>query len=283
MKLALGSVQFGVNYGVENLPPLELDEIKSIINIAQSNNIKIIDTASTYGKSEEILGKVLPENSDFKIVTKTLNTENPEDLEKTFNYSLKRLKKNSIYGLLIHEPELLMGNNANKVWKKLLALKNAGLVEKIGVSVYSNEEIDTILDKFDIDIIQIPLNIFDTRLIKSGHLKKLKDKQVEIHVRSVFLKGLLLKNPQNLPDYFKNYKNELETFHKELNKIKITPVEACINFVKNHEEIDYIIIGVRTNKQFSEIFNAYNKNFTFDYSGFNLNEKELLNPKLWKL
>lgn len=261
MKLALGTVQFGLDYGISNTEGMtSFDEILKLLDLAKKNGINTLDTAKEYGSSEEILGNCA---NGFEIVTKI---QNPIDFEQ----SLKKLKRDKLYGLLFHNADVLFKNP--EYLKEFEKLKKENKVEKIGVSVYYSEQIDIILENYNIDLIQLPINILDQRLLQSSHLKKLKDKNIEIHVRSIFLQGLLLmKNP---PDYFKPIKPILD----KINQNK----ELILGFVKNIDEIDKIVIGVNDSRQLQENIEAYNKDVDIDFSKFSINDTKFIDPSNWE-
>ena len=129
-----------------------------------------------------------------------------KEIEISIRNSLLRLNKKNIFGVHVHDPKLLINKNKFKVYKALQNAKQKKLIKYIGVSVYEIQEIKKILKFFKIDIIQIPLNILDNRFLKGGFLKKLKKKVKEIHARSIFLKGLLLKDSLSRPKYFDRWK-----------------------------------------------------------------------------
>lgn len=282
MKLGLGTVQFGLEYGINHKAVPSVEEIKNIIELSKLSGIKIIDTAYSYGNSEELLGQCFNNEHNFNIVTKTIKDTNPDKIGKAFEESLKRLNQKSVYGFMFHEPSVLLENNAKPLWNKLISLKDDGFVKKIGVSVYTAEEIDIILERFKIDIIQLPINLFDQRLIHSGHLKKLKDKGIEIHARSIFLKGLVFKKPDELSEYFNPYKEFFFRYHKIIEENNCSALELSLNFGKNIPEIDSILCGVRSVLQLKEIVDAYNKSCCVDYSELFVNDEKLLNPRFWQ-
>ncbi len=130
----------------------------------------------------------------------------------------------------------------------------------------------------------MPINILDRRLIENGYLKKLKEKNIEIHARSIFLQGLLIKQPEQLPQFFNPIKTLLNNYHKKLKAKNISPVEASLNFIKNINEIDYILIGINNNNQLLENIQAYNKNIeTIDFKQFSCTDENIINPTKWKL
>ncbi len=272
--LGLGTVQFGLDYGVSNQTgKTTFDEVEKIIEFASKCEIKVIDTAQAYGDSEVILGRA--GIGDFKVVTKiSLNG----DLEN----SLEALRTPSVYGVLAHNAQDLVASDI--LWDKFLGYKQQGLVSKIGVSVYDAAQIDKILDKYNIDIIQLPLSVYDQRLLKSGHLKILKQLGVEIHVRSCFLQGLLLMSPELLPDYFRAIKEHHEGYFSFLRQYGLTPIEGALVFLKSIEEVDCIICGVNNLTQFKELAYLMKQDYdNYQYEQFACDDKSIIEPVNWRL
>jgi len=211
MKLALGTVQFGLDYGITNQDgQVSLDEAKNILDFAKDNGINTLDTAPAYGNSEKILGQISTEN--FKVVTKTrhfdsleINNSDVKLLSSDFYHSLEYLRQDSVYGVLVHNADDLLKFGSEKLFKQLQELKQAEKIVKIGVSVYDHSQLQAILDNFDIDLVQLPFNILDRRMIDGGTFAKLQEKDIEVHARSVFLQGLLLMSEQNRPEKFNRW------------------------------------------------------------------------------
>jgi len=201
-KIALGGVQFGIDYGVaNNKGQVQIEEVQSILNYAKKNGVNILDTASGYGDSEGVLGKVGVDN--FQIITKTTSIkQGVNGVVRIFYQSLKNLKQKKAYGLLIHDIGEIEHKQFDTLLIELARLKRQGLVKKIGVSVYNSQQIDYVLDNFSIDLIQLPINILDQRLINDESLVKLKKHNVEIHARSALLQGLLLMSINTIPYWF---------------------------------------------------------------------------------
>ena len=164
-------------------------------------------------------------------------------------------------------------------------LKKKSLVKKIGVSVYTAQQIDTIANKFPIDIIQLPINVFDQHLIKNNYLQKLKKLNIEIHARSIFLQGLLLMDQESLDPFFDCLRPIFQKYLKYLQENNLSQLQAAINFITNLKEIDKIIIGICTCKQLKEIIdcikNIASNNLNFEE--FSYNDKKITNPSCWKL
>ncbi|MBK5276969.1 MAG: aldo/keto reductase [Desulfuromonadales bacterium] len=290
MKLGLGTVQFGMGYGISNQQgQTPVDEVARILSVAQRNNIRIVDTAALYGTSEESLGMVMPAGHTFRIVTKTVRFDAPrpsitlhdaELLESSFERSLQKLKSPTLYGLLLHNVKDLLASGGNLLYERMVTVKNRGLVSKIGVSVYAAEEIDRVLDAYDIDLIQLPVNVLDQRLITGGQLKKLKAAGVEIHARSPLLQGLLLMEPETLSPFFDSVKAHLKMYRAFLSKNGITPVQAAVGFAAAVEEIDAVICGVNNHRQLEELCAAPALN-NMNFHQFAINDDTILNPSKW--
>ncbi len=291
MRIGLGTVQFGQEYGISNKKGKPShDELKKIVNKAYESRMRFIDTAPSYN-CENILGELFAEMKDLKIVTKTphftakiIKNEEVQELEDSFQKSLLNLKREKVYGLLVHNSDDLLKPGGNKIWNKMLDLKLEGFVKKVGASVYTDEQIDSLLENYQLDIIQLPVNVLDQRLIRNGYLKKLKRLGVEIQARSVFLQGLLLMNPDELPPYFAPIKEHLKKYHEYIKDCGITPIEAAINFVLSFSEIDYSFIGANSYNEIEEIVSAINANKSHpDLSNFFLDNMLVLNPSKWLL
>jgi aryl-alcohol dehydrogenase-like predicted oxidoreductase len=280
MKLALGTVQFGLDYGVTNHDgQVTIDEVKNILDYAKGKSIDTLDTASGYGNSEQVLGEVGVNN--YRIITKTTPLKNGVDgVIKDFHQSLDSLNIGQVEGLLIHNIDDTKDKRFGELFHKLNNLKEEGLINKIGFSTYTPDQVDFLLENFDFDLIQVPFNVFDTRLVEGGQLKSLKKKNIEIHVRSVFLQGVLL-DFDNLSSYFSRWKKQFDKYQSTVEKSKLSLLEYALNFALNMKEIDKILVGVNSADQLKEIVQAKKKQSSL--SAFPIDDIALLNPGLWKI
>ena len=279
-KLALGTAQFGLDYGVTNSKgKVQVEEVELILGCAKENSINTLDTAASYGNSEEVLGSI--GISDFQIITKTIPLKNGVDeVIKHFKQSLTFLNKSSVNGLLTHNINEIEHKNFNTLFKELTELKRQGLVNKIGFSTYTPEQVDFLLKNFDFDLIQVPFNIFDNRLIQGGQLQALNNKGVEVHARSVFLQGVLL-DFNNLSNYFSPWKKEFSIYQETVKDNGLSLLECALNFVLNIREIDKVLVGVNSERQLKEIIQAVKRQSNL--SAYPINDINLLNPSLWKV
>ena len=274
-KLVLGTVQFGLQYGVNSAGRPSEEAVKSILTEASKGGITTLDTSSAYGNSEEILGECITPEEHFKIVSKYPKGTTP--VWEMFNSSLMRLKVDKLYGYLLHHFEVYKNNP--KIWDEFVALKETGRVEKIGFSLYSPEELDLILKNGSLfDLIQIPFNIFDKKFLP--YMKELHEKGVEVHVRSTFLQGLFFKDRNALPEKLlpmKKYLLQLDDFSK---KSGLSISEIALNYNLQNTYIDGVLIGVDNVEQLQVNLNSV-KDTPIDIE-IDVKEQELLNPVNWK-
>lgn len=291
MKIGLGTVQFGLNYGISNLNGMpSTTNAHEILDYARLNGVELLDTAALYGQSEAVLGHYA-HLKQFNVVTKTAQFKQAEisehetrHLEEVFKRSLALLKRESIHALMIHHADDLLVKGGGKLFERMQSWKAEGLVKKIGVSVYNYSQIDTILKHFDIDLIQLPINVLDQRLVYSGTLARLKDSHVEIHARSIFLQGLLLMDVKNLPSYLSQVRSVLVDYDETLNQNGLSRLQGSLMFAKSIPEIDYLIVGVTSVKELDGILKAARTNVThqIDWSRFRVDDEQVINPANWR-
>ena len=286
-KIALGAVQFGIDYGINSENgQIRPEEVRGILNYAYSQNIDLLDTAPAYGSSEKVLGEANVQN--FKVVTKTRHFDNAEIsnddidlLKKDFSCSLVDLRQESFYGVLVHDANDLLKPGSKKLFDQLESLKQAEKIKKIGVSIYDNKQLQSILENFDIDIVQLPFNILDKRLIDSGMLVKLQNRGIEVHARSVFLQGLLLMSEQSRPKKFKRWDALWKIWSDWLGDNQITALEAATRYATSIPEISKVLVGVDTKDQLKEIIIASDGILPNIPAELYTNDVNLLNPSNW--
>ena len=278
-KLALGTVQFGLDYGILNTTgQAPLEEVKKVLKLAKEHNIDTLDTAASYGNSEEVLGKIGV--NDFKIVTKTISLQlGVDNVLQSFYQSLTDLNTTNVDGLLIHNIEDAKDKQFDILYKELDKLKKDKLINKIGFSTYTPDQVDFLLDNFDFDLIQVPFNVFDTRLIEGNQLNLLNKKDVEIHARSVFLQGILL-NFKYLDSSFSKWTTQFDDYQKMVKNSGLSLLEYALNFALNTQEIDKVLVGVNNEKQLREVFKSVKEQEAL--SSYSICDVNLLNPSLWK-
>ena len=248
-KIGLGSVQFGIPYGISNQNgQTPFDEVAKILDFAFLRNIKIIDTASGYGTSESVIGDL--NKNRFEVVSKFMPSNSEVDIRKQLEKSLSLLKIESLYGYLAHRPLDLLDNIA--VWNELKKLKSEMKIKKIGFSLNTPEEYYQLkLAGLEPDLVQVPFNYFDTRF--KAVLIELKNAGCEVHTRSTFLQGLFFADTEKLPAFF----NELKPSIKNLqNNYKEELEGVLLSYVLQQEFIDVVIMGVENEGQLKKNINC---------------------------
>lgn len=285
MKLSLGTVQFGLEYGIANENGrVSGDSVREILAEAVSHGINSLDTAITYGESEQVLGQIGV--AGWQIVSKL--PAMPDETKDVGGWvtgqitdSLARLKVGHLYAVLIHRPDQLLGAHGRQLFEALEGLKKQGLTQKIGVSIYSPDELDRLYDGMHFDLVQAPLSILDRRLLESGWAQRLKQSGVEVHARSVFLQGLLLMPQALRPEKFLRWQNVWSEWSRWLNENRLTPVEACIRYVNSIKEVDKLIVGVDSAKQLLEILAATKEGLSNLPHWPQSIDNDLINPARW--
>ena len=278
-KIIIGTTQFGLPYGIMNFTKKnKKNELKKILSLAKKEMINDLYTSKYYGSAN----KFLIENnlSLFQIY---LKFKSSDIILKSFNNELKKLKskfkkKNII--IIIDGFELLNFKDSSKIYENLINLKKTKDIFKFGFSIYDFKNLKKICKRFKPDIIQCPYSIVDRRLEKNGLIQYFFENKIKIHVRSIFLQGLLLTNISTLPKKFLKWKKIFYDYDDFVRNYKITKIEGCLNFVINNKFINKVLIGVDNYKQFEEILTIRNnRKIKLPYIA-NFNEN-LINPSRW--
>ena len=183
---------------------------------------------------------------------------------------------------MLHNPNQLLSDSGKVLFRALENYKKNGVISKIGISIYSPSQLDLILPKFSIDIVQAPFNIVDRRILNSGWLEKLSKKNIETHIRSVFLQGLLLMQYEKIPNQFSNWNRVWLKWKNWLLDNEISPVHACISFVDSFQEVDKIIVGFDSFAHFDQIIVASKKLPIKNIINIELEDELLINPSNWR-
>ncbi|MDC0172533.1 aldo/keto reductase [Gammaproteobacteria bacterium] len=285
MKLALGTAQFGMSYGIKNMTgQVSQHAVQQILQFASSIGMHTIDTAMAYGTSEQRLG--LAGVSTFNLITKLPslpeNCDNIDDwMFSEVRGSLTRLNVKCLHGLMLHRPDQLYGRMGERILESLMSLKEAGLVKKVGVSVYDPGELDRLFSLADFGIVQCPLNLMDRRLVDSGWLQKLTLKSVEVHTRSSFLQGLLLMERGDIPKKFEIWKCYWDRWYEWVRDNNVTRLHGCLSYCLSHKDIDSVVVGVDKKSQLEEIVAASNNKVLDSFPDLSCSDENLINPAKW--
>jgi aryl-alcohol dehydrogenase-like predicted oxidoreductase len=285
MRLAIGTVQFGMRYGISNKSGQTSQlEVKNILDMASANEIDTLDTAAAYGESETTLGEVGV--AGWNVISKippmpVCGVSGGDWVLECVKTSLINLKLDQLEGLLLHASEQILSANGSEIVFGLQKAKSLGLVKKTGYSIYSPEYLPSLLGAFRPDIVQLPLNIFDQRAINTGLLAKMIDLGIEIHARSIFMQGLLLMTPAQRPAYFHKW-NELFQKWDAMVACK-NMLETCFGFIKSVHGVSRVIVGVESQEQLSQLLSAWDRAIPMTAPQLSCEDEALVHPSNWSV
>jgi len=281
--LVLGTVQFGVDYGINNSSgQVPFFEVCDILRIAHQSGIRILDTSSGYGESERVLGKALVNTKlNFNIVSKYPRAS--MSINEAFNLSLKNLGVEKLYGYLVHHFDFYLEKPS--IYDNMKKLKDEGRIEKIGFSIYTEEQLQLLLENdVPFDIIQFPYNMLDRQF--EPYMQKMCEHGVEIHTRSAFLQGLFFKETDKLSDKLKPLKPYLDSLHDYCTKRNISIEQLSLGYVVANKYVVGNLIGVDNCNQLESNIKVIDSKLEEEDLAFirsiEVKEKNILNPINWK-
>ena len=286
-KIALGSANFSQNYGLNNFSFANNNLLLNLLNTATKKKIQFLDTSFDYKLSNNSFKNKNIKN--FKIINKIkLPKKNKKtfilNFKKKFFRELKKFKKKHFDYMLFHNAYDLKTEYGLTLLKMMIDLKNKGFIKKIGVSIYDDKELKIAFSKFNPELVQFPLNIFDQRMLKSRWLKILRKKKILLQSRSVFLQGALLKNKFELNklNFNKKFISKKKDLDKFCQKKKISSAFACVNFIKNLNLVNLITVGFENETELKDILRYIKRKDQIKFDKFAITEKKLIDPRLWK-
>ena len=288
-KLILGTVQFGLDYGINNTKGKpSLNEVFGTLNTAHATGIKILDTAEAYGDSQNIIGYFHKKNPDktFKIITKFVanNATKSVDIISKIKDNCTILNVKNLYAYMFHNFD---GFKTNKsIYTELVNAKNQNLIQKIGISLYTNQEIEYILNSdAHFDIIQVPFNLLDNAKQRKDIFVKAKLKGIEIHTRSVFLQGLFFMNYESLKEKKIDLANDISLLQNMIHKYNLDISSLALQYAYQKEYIDYLVIGVDNSEQLKNNISSLKTPQSIpdkEIDEIDVKNKAMLNPSNWK-
>lgn len=300
-KITLGTAQLGLDYGISNINGKpNLESSFNILNYAWENNINSYDTSPAYGNSEEIIGSFFSNNitkgkENLVIISKMPAIKRYEEptfdnvyrfIKNQINQSINKLKINKIPIYLLHHAHDIYFKDGIVI-ECLSQIKKEEKIGRFGISAYNPKEVEASLEFKNIDVIQVPINIFDLRLITRGLLKKLKKKNYLIFARSIYLQGLFFIHPKRL---LKNMGIAIKPINKLIqliNEYNIDIAQLAFSFVRDLSEITSLVIGAEKKEQIANNLRIL-KSSPLSYEirkriieEFSELPEKLINPSLW--
>jgi aryl-alcohol dehydrogenase-like predicted oxidoreductase len=283
-KLILGTVQFGLNYGINNLTGKPNSQsVTEILDTAYAKGITSLDTADVYGDAIDQIGAYHQTHAHrFKILSKFKGAK-PGDLEQLARHSLDKLQIPTFEVYAYHSMADYLAHPFLK--NELESLKAKGLIRKIGISVYTNEELLQVTMDPVIDVIQLPFNLLDNMNQRGKYIALAKQQGKEIHTRSAFLQGLFFMQESKLPEKLQPLKSYLQTIQTICKEESTTMQTAALSYAICNSQIDSVLIGVDTKDQLINNLAAIKCNDRFSAridEQIHVSETTLLNPSNWK-
>jgi len=283
----LGTVQFGLPYGVANRAgQVSRDEAAAILATARTAGVDTLDTAIAYGESEARLGELGV--SEWRVISKLPAI--PADVvdveawvQQSIAGSRRRLGVSSLYAILLHLPEQLLGPAGTALYRALLAARERGEVRKIGISIYGPQDLEPLAGRFQLDLVQAPFNILDRRMDTSGWLQRLREAGTEVHARSLFLQGLLLMPASGRLPKFNRWQSLWTRWDDWLRANDLTALEACVRFAVANDGFDRLVVGVDSRAQLEEILRSLTAAPLEVPGELMSTEADLINPARWNL
>lgn len=290
MKLALGTVQFGLAYGITNTAgQVAAEEVARILRRARELGVEVLDTAAAYGESEAVLGRHRDDAHAFRLYTKTLplggaaaDAAAVQRVVAGVKASLDKLGVSRLDGLLVHHAGDLLGEGGDDLYGALASLKADGLVGRLGVSVYTVEESRAITQRWRIDAMQLPLNVLDQAFVAAGELQRLDAAGVEIHTRSAFLQGVLLS--EQLPAFLHALAPGFDRFRATCAAAGASPLEGSLAFLRQQREIGRVVVGVVDRGQLDQIAAAWERGAAYvslDFTDCDMAPSKAVTPSNW--
>lgn len=286
-KLILGTVQFGLKYGINNtIGKPKKEEVLSLLKVAYNSGIRLLDTAEAYGNAHQLIGNYhkRQDNFKFKIITKFPHQIKHNLIKSKVLEYLELMNVNTLDVMMFHSFDSFQ-SNYNSL-DTLNELKADGLIKNIGVSVYTNAQLKGLLNEDLITVVQLPFNLLDNFNVRGDLINQLKIKGKTIHTRSAFLQGLFFKNTSDDISIVQALKPHLKTLNKITKKQGCSMEELAISYCIKQKNIDNVIIGVDSISQLNANIKAaayeVNEEALKCINEINVENLDLLNPSLWK-
>jgi aryl-alcohol dehydrogenase-like predicted oxidoreductase len=292
-RLALGTVQFGLPYGPEDSPRrLERGEVREILAAAWDSGIDMLDTAAAYGDAEKVIGELRPAGARFAVVSKTprlglasIGPAEARSIQEGVRCSLGLLGVEALDALLVHHAPDLLAAGGVELFHALEELRADGIVHRIGISIYDAATLKSVLGRFPVEIVQLPINVLDQRFLADGTLADLAKRRIEVHARSVFLQGVLLIEPGRLPARFAGIRGQIGRFQSDAARAGLSPSAAALGFIAGCPGIARVVIGVNSATQLrtdvAEFSGAGAVRGKLDFSAYAVQDSAMVDPRSW--
>jgi aryl-alcohol dehydrogenase-like predicted oxidoreductase len=282
-KLLLGGATFGNVYGVTNSRNPESTEAGEIVRDALMGGFIGVDTAPSYGDSETVLGRQNLEGQEvFTKISQQYLIDGLSDAVKNVEISISRLQVKKLSGLTFHSSSDFLRNTTMSL-DLVKTLMEIELIDSWGISLYSPSEIDAILEIQAPNFFQAPVNIVDRRFLSEQVITKMREGSVRLQARSLFLQGILLEDPNKLPNYFSPWVETLDRYQNLSRSMGVSMLSLSLGTILQSEFVHRAVVGVNSRTQLMEIIEALNTEYPMiEIDGLpNCTEEGLIDPRNW--
>jgi aryl-alcohol dehydrogenase-like predicted oxidoreductase len=291
-KLCLGTAQFGLPYGITNTAGQVAEpEVSALLAEAAAAGLSWLDTAQAYGDAEAVLGRTLPHGHGFRLISKLPHQSKsafiPEDWsvwEKDFARSLGRLGVASLDALLLHSSVDLRKPGSEHLRGWLLSLRERGLVSRLGVSIYGPADLEGVAPDL-LDLVQLPLSLYDQRLLADGTITRLRSQGCAVLARSLYLQGLLLVNATKWPAWVDPVSRE---HHARLECLAADRgcclLECALGFAHAQQDVEAVVLGLCSRRELQQLLHVWGKNSFWsnsEWREWSLQDSTILDPRKW--
>jgi aryl-alcohol dehydrogenase-like predicted oxidoreductase len=291
-EICMGTAQFGLSYGITNAEgQVPESEVAQLLLKASSCGIRWLDTAHAYGDAEAVLGRNLPQGHDFRVISKlsaqpqpAFTAKNLDEWEQAFHISCERIGLESLDVFLLHEAADLRKPGANYLEEWLIGLRSRGLVQRLGVSIYTADDLVGVSHHL-LDVVQLPLSLFDQRLLDDGTVGGLRDSGVAIHARSLFLQGLLLTPADQWPGWCGN---EIRKHQQALEALALDRnchlIDLALGFAQAQTDLEAVVLGLCSVQELLRLTTSWEAPSpwqTHEWQSWSVQNPFFLDPRQW--
>lgn len=291
-QLCLGTVQFGLSYGITNSAgQVAEEEVRRILDYATQEGIPYLDTAQAYGKAEKVLGRAMPKGNSFALISKLSAQKQPVFTAKdqirwedSFFRSCNNLRKASLYAFLLHSSADLRKPGGHYLRDWLLSLRARGLVQRLGISIYSADDLEGVAPSL-LQLVQLPLSLYDQRLLSDGTIDSLVSIGCVVHARSIYLQGLLLKSSADWPNWIsQNNRNHHLILENYARARGLSLIDLSLGFIRAQKNIEAAVLGLCSTEELHQLTDSWRRPLCWEkaeWKSWAPSNNEFVDPRFW--
>ena len=282
-KLGLGAAQFGLDGGAPYRARSPEAEVREMLILAAKAEVRVLDASAASSHGEAVLGAVSPRPSPFAVTVKAARGDRGGDyVEAEARASLRRLGLERADAIVVQSAGDLFSPSGLSTWERLKALREAGLFARVGISAYVSDDPVGLARRFKPDLIQAPASLLDQRLLTDGSLARVRDLGVAVHLRSIFLNGLLFLPPDRVPSQIRGAAARLSRARRLIAEGRSDPLQAALGFALSRPEANAVIVGAASAAELTAVLRAAaSPPPDLDWDDMALDDPQVFDPPRW--